>query len=260
LLVHDAVRGPVTAALNSRDPARDIRRTGAQLRRSCVTNTGRHRDPTGWRCTADVLYLLENDNLREGFFPTTQSPASFEPARAGDGTSISAIIRKFDGPQSRQALERWWHYHPDSFFVVRDEQDGVQGFYQAIVASKVHKAVIGGDPLAASWARDVPRSEDRAATLWLRRSLDRDTGEGPSSGQAACWLDIKRTYLELLWNCVRGCAGSIPAPVMRSYIAAYSSNWDSGCWTNAARSSTGLWDIKPKKGLLKQAGVRCTQI
>jgi hypothetical protein len=27
--------------------------------------------------------------------------------------------------------------------------------------------------------------------------LDRDTGEGPSSGQAACWLDIKRTYLEL---------------------------------------------------------------
>jgi len=26
--------------------------------------------------------------------------------------------------------------------------------------------------------------------------LDRDTGEGPSSGQAACWLDIKRTYLE----------------------------------------------------------------
>ena len=27
--------------------------------------------------------------------------------------------------------------------------------------------------------------------------MDRDTGEGPSSGQAACWLDIKRTYLEL---------------------------------------------------------------
>ena len=27
--------------------------------------------------------------------------------------------------------------------------------------------------------------------------IDRDTGEGSSSGQAACWLDIKRTYLEL---------------------------------------------------------------
>jgi hypothetical protein len=73
----------------------------------------------------------------------------------------------------------------------------VRGFYQAIVAAKVHKNVIGRDPLAASWAKDLPRSEDRAATLWIRRTLDRDTGEGPSSGQAACWLDKKRTYLEL---------------------------------------------------------------
>jgi hypothetical protein len=80
---------------------------------------------------------------------------------------------------------------------VRDEDGRVQGFYQAILASKVHQNVIGRDPLAASWARDLPSSEDRAATLWVRRSLDRDTGEGPSSGQAACWLDIKRTYLEL---------------------------------------------------------------
>ena len=80
---------------------------------------------------------------------------------------------------------------------MRDEHGGVQGFYQAIVASKVHKNVIGTDPLAASWARDLPRAEDRGATLWVRRSLDRDTGEGPSAGQAACWLDKKRSYLEL---------------------------------------------------------------
>src|SRR6185312_9549276 len=150
-----------------------------------------------WRCTADVLYLLENENLRQGFFPTTDSAVSVEPARADDGTFIAAIIQNFDGPQSHQALEQWWHYHPDSFFVVRDEHGGVQGFYLAIAASKVHKNVIARDPLAASWARDLPHSEDRAAALWLRRTLDRDTGEAPSSGQAACWLDIKRTYLEL---------------------------------------------------------------
>ena len=196
LLVHEAVRGPVTAALKSRDPARyqAYRRAASQVVRDQYRQAPRSDH---WRCTADVLYLLENENLREGFFPTTESPVSVEPARADDGTSISAIIHNFDGPQSRQALEQWWHYHPDSFFVVRDEHGGVQGFYQAIVASKVHKNVIGRDPLAASWARDLPRSEDRAATLWLRRTLDRDTGEGPSSGQAACWLDIKRTYLEL---------------------------------------------------------------
>jgi DNA-binding response OmpR family regulator len=144
-----------------------------------------------------VIYLLENENLRQGFFPTTESSLSVEPARAGDWTSISTIVHSFDGTHARQVLEQWWRYHPDSFFVVREEQGAVQAFYQAIVASKVHKNVIAKDPLAASWARDLPRSEDKAATLWLRRTLDRDTGEGPSPGQAACWLDIKRTYLEL---------------------------------------------------------------
>jgi len=196
LLVHDAVRGSVAAALKSRDPARyqAYRRAASQVVRDQYRQAPRSDH---WRCTADVLYLLENENLREGFFPTTEISVSVEPARADDGTSISAIIQKFDGPQSRQALEQWWRYHPDSFFVVRDENGQVQGFYQAIVASKVHKNVIGRDPLAASWARDLPRPEDRAATLWLRRTLDRDTAEKPSSGQAACWLDIKRTYLEL---------------------------------------------------------------
>ncbi len=196
LLVHEAVRGPVTAALKSRDPARyqAYRRAASQVVRDQYRQAPRSDQ---WRCTADVLYLLENENLREGFFPTTESSVSVEPARADDGKAISAIVRNFDGPQSRQALEHWWHYHPDSFFVVRDEHGGVQGFYQAILASKVHKEVIRRDPLAASWARDLPRSEDKAAALWLRRTLDRDTGEGPSSGQAACWLDTKRTYLEL---------------------------------------------------------------
>jgi hypothetical protein len=196
LLVHDAVRGPVTAALKSRDPGRyqAYRRAASQVAREQYRQAPRGDH---WRCTADVLYLLENQNLREGFFPTTESPVSVEPARPDDWTSISAILRKSDGPESRQALEQWWHYHPDSLFVVRDEHGRVQGFYLALVASKIHKNVLARDPLAASWARDLPRSEDRAATLWVRRTLDRVTGEGPSSGQAACWLDIKRTYLEL---------------------------------------------------------------
>jgi hypothetical protein len=194
--VHEAVRGPVTAAFKSRDPERyqTYRRAASQVVRDQYRQAPRSDH---WRCTADVLYLLENENLREGFFPTTESAVSVEPARDDDWKSISAIIQSFDGPQSRQALEQWWHYHPDSFFVVRDEHGGVQGFYLAIVASKVHKNVIARDPLAGSWARDLPRAEDRAATLWVRRTLDRDTGEGPSSGQAACWVDIKRTYLEL---------------------------------------------------------------
>jgi len=115
LLVHDAVRGPVTAALKSRDPARyqAYRRAASQVARDQCRQAPRSDH---WRCTADVLYLLENQNLREGFFPTTGIPVSVEPARADDWTSILAILHKFDGAQSRQALEQWWHYHPESFF------------------------------------------------------------------------------------------------------------------------------------------------
>jgi hypothetical protein len=120
LLVHEAVREPVTAALKSRDPARyqAYRRAASQVVRDQYRQAPRSDQ---WRCTADVLYLLENESLREGFFPTTESSVSVEPARADDGKAISAIVRNFDGPQSRQALEHWWQYHPDSFFVVRDE-------------------------------------------------------------------------------------------------------------------------------------------
>ncbi|HLY43188.1 MAG TPA: winged helix-turn-helix domain-containing protein [Terracidiphilus sp.] len=196
LLVHDAVRQPVTAALKSRDPAQyqAYRRAASEVARVQYMQAPRSDH---WRCTADVIYLLENENLREGFFPAVEIAVSVEPARADDWRGISAILGKFDGPQSREALEQWWQHHPESFFVVRDDDGGVQGFYQAIVASKVHKSVLGRDPLAASWGRDLPHADDRAAALWLRRTLDRDTGEGPSAGQAACWLDIKRTYLEL---------------------------------------------------------------
>jgi hypothetical protein len=235
LVVHEAVRGPVAAALRSRDPARyqAYRHAASQVVRDQYRHAPRSDQ---WRCTADVLYLLENENLREGLFPTTESPVSVEPARAEDETSISAIIHKFDGPQSRQAMEQWWRSHPDSFFVVRDEHGGVQGFYLAIVASKVHKNVIGRDPLAASWAKDLPRLEDRP----------------PLSGCGVHWIATREKGRHLVrrpagstsnvpvWNCVRGCAGSIPATVMRSYIAAPLSNWDFGWWTKAALSSTGF--------------------
>lgn len=196
LLVHDAVRGPVTAAFKSLDPLRyhTYRRAASQVVRDQYKHAPR---ADHWRCTADVIYLLENQNLREGFFPTTETSVSVEPARAEDGEAISSIVRKFDGTESCRILEHWWRYHPDSFFVVRDEYGQVHGFYQAIQASKVHKNVLARDPLAASWAKDLPRTEDRACALWLRRTLDREVGELPCPAQAACWLDIKRTYLEL---------------------------------------------------------------
>jgi hypothetical protein len=36
-----------------------------------------------------------------------------------------------------------------------------------------------------------------SATLFCRRWLDRDVGEAPSASQAASWVDLKRSYVEM---------------------------------------------------------------
>ena len=103
LLLHDAVRAPVTAALKSRDPVRyqAYRRAASQVVREQYRQAPRSDH---WRCTADILYLLENQNLREGFFPTTESAVSVEPACSDDWPAISAIgdtARATSGPSCR---------------------------------------------------------------------------------------------------------------------------------------------------------------
>jgi hypothetical protein len=59
--------------------------------------------------------------------------------------------------------------------------------------------VLLGDPVTAQWWRHLREHPvpggDRV--LFLRRWLGVDGGEGPSPIQAACWLDVKRTYMAL---------------------------------------------------------------
>jgi DNA-binding winged helix-turn-helix (wHTH) protein len=55
------------------------------------------------------------------------------------------------------------------------------------------------DPVTAAWcahlkARPLPEGQH---ALFLRRWLARDGGERPGDVQAACWLDIKRIYMQM---------------------------------------------------------------
>ena len=50
--------------------------------------------------------------------------------------------------------------------------------------------------MAAAWRRDAA-TRDPAATLFCRGWLERDLGEAYSPSQAASWVDIKRTYIEM---------------------------------------------------------------
>jgi uncharacterized protein (DUF934 family) len=98
-----------------------------------------------------------------------------------------------------QALAAWWTAAPQTFSVVRDPSSRVVGFYCLCRSQDVPDEVLRKDPVACSWLshlREDPLPKNETA-LFLRRWLTEAEGELPSAIQAACWLDIKRTYMVL---------------------------------------------------------------
>ena len=188
----------VATALRATDPSkyRDYRRAAwSQLRTELVTA------PTTdlWRYTADMLYLLENPVIREAFFPTGAHIYAVEPACPQDSEAIRAICEHHERTEAVKSLSEWWKVTPDTFSVVRDATGKTVGFYCLCESTSFPEAVLRQDPVVCSWLahlRDDPLPKNETA-LFLRRWLSEDEGEQPSPIQAACWLDIKRTYLAL---------------------------------------------------------------
>ena len=198
LIVHESVRDAVAGFLRATDPARyraDRRAAWRELRAEI-----REAGPTElWRYTADMLYLIDNPVVREAFFPTGTQPLVVEPAEARDAPVIRAIARRHDGPTAAALLERWQDEAPEMFFAVREGDGGVAGFFALVDGRMLHPSLVAGDPVLEAWARDLhqrPLPKGQLA-LGLRRWLDAERGESPCASQAACWLDVKRTYMAL---------------------------------------------------------------
>jgi hypothetical protein len=200
LVIHDAVQASVAAFLRSTDPTRYRRyRRGAwrQLREEV-------RDaPPGelWRYTADMLYLIENPVVREAFFPTGAQPLAVEPAQPDDRAAIELIALRHDGDAGARALLAWHARSPGSFSAVRDRDGITVAFFALLHRSEIFDASVD-DPVVAGWRADLRRHPPPAGqeVLGFRRWLDLEHGERPSSSQAASWLDVKRTYMQLRPN------------------------------------------------------------
>jgi len=86
--------------------------------------------------------------------------------------------------------------------VARNAANEIVGFYCLCEAERVAGNRLAEDPVTASWlahlAADPLAAGEKA--VFVRRWLSGDEGELPSAVQAACWLDIKRTYLALRPN------------------------------------------------------------
>jgi hypothetical protein len=152
-----------------------------------------------WRDTADLIYLLDNPIVREAFFPNGPQTLTVSPAQSEDEDAILRLAVLHDGAQSIEQLTAWWLRQKNAFHTVRDSHQALVGFYCLAPADTIDPLLLVTDPVTVQWWRHlqkdpVPRGQ---RVLFLRRWLAADEGELPGPVQAACWLDIKRTYLEL---------------------------------------------------------------
>jgi class 3 adenylate cyclase len=153
-----------------------------------------------WRYTADLMYLIENPIVREAFFPSQAQHLLVEPARREDKPAIDDIIERHENVEGAAALKRWWTALPGGFHAVRDVSGALCGFYCMFERGAVERLAPAYDDLVVrKWldhGNANPAPSDQR-TLLLRRWLAAEDGENPSAVQAACFLDIKRTYMEL---------------------------------------------------------------
>jgi AAA ATPase domain len=201
LRLHETVQSAISERLRAVDPAtfRSHRRAAWRHQRAQSQTASRSEL---WRSTADLLFLIDNPVVREALFPSTEHLHSVEPAHACDAEDVRAIWDRYEPPGAAGLLDHWSTRTPDSVRVVRDRAATVVGAALTCEWNAIPARLVRDDPLVAAWDRDRRLHPLPAGhrTLVLRRWLDRDRGEAPGPVQAAIWLDIKRSYLELRPN------------------------------------------------------------
>jgi hypothetical protein len=145
----------------------------------------------------ELLYLLDNVNVREAFFPSGTQRYAVEPARPSDEAAILAIAKRHDGLDAAHAIAAWWKHGPAAFNVVRERNGDVAGYHVLLEAARVGTETALDDPVLAQWVAHLSTNPVAPGerVLFSRRWLSRADGEAPCAVQAACWLDVKRAYM-----------------------------------------------------------------
>lgn len=197
ILLHDVVRDTVNHELSMRDPER--RRLYRRRAARYLTDRDRDGAPDPWQHTADLMFLIENPVLRDACFPSARPSHSVEPATTQDRAAIAEITARHEPPSAAAMLARWWQRHPGSFSVARGPDGTVSAFVQIMELSDLGPEMYSADPVAAAWRAHLrahpPGTGD--TVLVMRRWLGRDSGELRSPAVSACWLDVKRVYMQL---------------------------------------------------------------
>lgn len=198
LIIHDAVRDAIARSLRASDPRGYLGHQRTAWRQ-LLAESESVRGSALWRYTADMLYLVENPVVREAFFPSGTQQLAVEPATRTDEAAIRALLSLHDGPDATKHLYSWWRRLPQSFSVVRGAAGEVLGLCCKLRADKVEPGWLREDPVTSQWQEHLSQKPMGAgeSALLCRRWLSKPEGELPCAVQAAVWLDLKRTYMEL---------------------------------------------------------------
>jgi class 3 adenylate cyclase len=198
LAFHDVVREAISKNLARRNPER-YRTYRRRALSYSYKEYQRAAAQTLWQYTADLLFLIENPIVRDAFFPEGATDIRVEPATGSDVAQIRNILRSFEPEESAQLIERWCDEHLETFSVAKTPDGMVAAFYNLFEPGKVNRALLAEDPLTSAWLRHLGESPlaDGERVLFCRRWLDRAAGEALSPAVGSCFLDIKRTYMEL---------------------------------------------------------------
>jgi hypothetical protein len=197
LVVHDTVREATRLRLKALDPGTyHAHRAAAWRCLRAEMRSGARADM--WRWTADMLYLIEDSNVRENFFPSVRMEHQVTPAEPGDWPEIAEIaaIAGLDVEHVR----RWWDAVPAGFAVARDAEGRMSAFRCAYEPGDVSTRLVDADPVASAWRRHLradPVPKDARVVL-VRHTARREVVEkGFDAALAAMLLDAKRVYVSM---------------------------------------------------------------
>ena len=197
-IFQDVVRDSISADLSLRCPERY---QTYRKRAYAYFTSASHRAAanTLWQYTADLLYMIENPVARSAFFPEGGSDLRVEPASARDAGFIREITKAWEPPEISRFIEAWWHIHPEIFHIVKTPDDVSQAYYIIFEPGDVDRELLKSDPFTSAWLKHLEADpvEKDERVLFFPRWLDRSSGENPSPAVSACFLDIKRIYMEM---------------------------------------------------------------
>ncbi|HYQ15811.1 MAG TPA: ATP-binding protein, partial [Polyangiaceae bacterium] len=191
--VHPSVRQALEGELRATDPIRhrELRRAAWQHLRRALPSVGRAHS---WQHAADALFLLEQDLIREAFFPTAHGSVVVQRAQAHDWPEVASICSAYDSAEGAAVIEAYFRDALQDVHVARSERGEVVAFYVLSKSDQVSESLLARDTLLARWVADHPRPA--APALLLRRLLARPDRATRAEAHAACVLDLKRTYIE----------------------------------------------------------------